>query len=143
MALPSSSLPAFEAALNASAAVLLACGYVMIRRKRVFAHMCCMLSAFGVSIAFLVLYVWFHAHYGDIHFGGEDGIRIFYFGLLASHIVLAAVIVPLVLITLTFALRRRFRRHRKIARWTLPVWLYVSITGVAVYWMLFHLYPPR
>ena len=142
MTLPHSNLPPLEAALNASAAVLLSCGYVMIRRKRVFAHQCCMLSAFGASIAFLVLYLWFHAHYGDIHFGGRGGVRTFYLGMLATHVVLATAIVPLALITLTLALRGRFLRHKRIAHWTLPIWLYVSLTGVAVYLMLYHLYPP-
>jgi uncharacterized membrane protein YozB (DUF420 family) len=143
LALPSSSVPAFEAVLNAGAAVLLVSGYTMIRRKRIFAHKCCMLSAVGVSIAFLTLYLWFHARYGDIRFTAGGSVRAFYLGLLTSHIILAGATVPLVLVTLYWALRGRFGRHRKIARWTFPIWLYVSITGVVVYWMLFRLYPPH
>jgi putative membrane protein len=141
--LPPSHLPAIEAALNASTVVLLSYGYVMIRRKRIFAHKCCMLSAFSASIAFLTLYLWFHAHYGDIHFGGRGAVRAFYLSLLATHVVLAAAILPLALFTLSLALRSLFLRHKRIAHWTLPIWLYVSITGVVVYFMLYHLYPPR
>lgn len=143
LALPSSNLPAIEATLNGGAAILLSCGYILIRRKRVRAHKLCMLGAFSTSIAFLTLYLWFHAHYGDIRFGAHGTIRAFYLSLLASHIILAAAIVPLAIITLSLALRRRFKQHRGIARWTLPIWIYVSITGVAVYWMLYHLYPPH
>ena len=102
-----------------------------------------MLTAFGASISFLTLYLWFHAHYGDIRFGGRGTARLFYLGLLATHVVLAGVIVPLALTTLSLALRGRFQRHKQVAHWTLPIWLYVSITGVAVYWMLYHLYPPH
>jgi putative membrane protein len=141
--LPPSHLPAIEAVLNAITVVLLSCGYVMIRRKRIFAHKCCMLSAFAASIAFLTLYLWFHAHYGDIHFGGRGAVRTFYLSLLATHVTLAAAIVPLALVTLSLALRRLFLRHKRIAHWTLPIWLYVSITGVVVYLMLYHLYPPH
>jgi putative membrane protein len=143
LALPPSHVPAVEAALNASVAILLTCGFLMIRRKRVLAHKSCMLAAFSASIAFLALYLWFHAHYGDIRFTGHGAVRTFYLGLLATHVVLAGVIVPLALITLSLALRRHFPRHKKIARWTLPIWLYVSITGVAVYWMLYHLSTPH
>lgn len=143
LALPHSILPPIEASLNASAAGLLTCGYLMIRRKRILAHKCCMLAAFSASIAFLVLYLWFHAHYGDIRFGGRGAVRRFYLGMLATHVILAAAIVPLVLITLARALRGRFLQHKRIAHWTLPIWLYVSITGVAVYVMLYHLYPPH
>jgi uncharacterized membrane protein YozB (DUF420 family) len=143
LALPSSNLPAIEAALNGSAAVLLGCGYFMIRRNRIFAHKMCMLSAFSASIGFLVTYLWFHTQYGDIRFGGHGTVRTFYLSLLASHIVLAAVIVPLAIITLSRALRRQYKRHKRIARWTLPTWVYVSVTGVIVYWMVYHLYPPR
>lgn len=103
------------------------------------AHRLSMLSAFTTSVLFLVCYLWYHAHHGVTHFRGRGLVRGFYFTLLGSHTLLAAVIVPLVLVTLYRALRRRFDRHKHIARWTLPVWLYVSITGVIVYWMLYHL----
>jgi putative membrane protein len=139
MPVPASNLPLIEAALNGTAAVLLACGYAMIRKKRILAHKCFMLSGFSVSIAFLVVYLWFHAHYGDIHFTAQGFIRRVYFTLLTSHVALAGAIVPLVLITLSRALRGGFAAHRKIARWTLPLWLYVCITGVVVYWMLYQL----
>lgn len=96
-----------------------------------------MLSAVGTSTLFLVCYLWYHAHHGVTRFPGRGGFRTFYLTLLASHTILAVVIVPLVIVTLIRALRRRFDRHKRIARWTLPLWLYVSITGVVVYWMLY------
>jgi putative membrane protein len=138
MDLPATPIPAIEAALNATVAVLLTAGYVSIRRGHPLVHRALMLTAFATSIAFFTLYAWFHAHYGDIHFNGRGWIRPTYFGLLITHVTLAAAIVPLVLITLSRALRGRFARHKRIARWTLPIWLYVSITGVVVYWLLYH-----
>lgn len=143
MALLFTDFPALDATLNGTSAILLAFGYLSIRRKNVFAHKCCMLAAFFTSCAFLFCYLWYHAHYGVVHFSGQGGVRTFYFALLGTHTILAAVIVPLVLITLYRALRGWFARHKKVARWTFPIWLYVSITGVVVYWMLFHLYAPR
>ena len=137
--IPLHDFPALDAALNASSAALLAAGYLAIRRRRVSVHRACMLSAVAASSLFLVCYLWYHAHHGITHFRGVGWIRTAYFALLGSHSVLAAVIVPLVLITLARALRRDFRRHRRIARWTLPVWFYVSVTGVVVYWMLYRL----
>ena len=134
--------PAIEACLNTVSAVLLATGYVFIRRKQVRAHKVCMVSAFVASAAFLVFYLADHYLRGIIYFQGRGAIRTFYLGLLGTHSVLAAAIVPLVLITLYRALRQRFALHKRIARWTLPIWLYVSVTGVAVYWMLYHLYQP-
>jgi uncharacterized membrane protein YozB (DUF420 family) len=101
-----------------------------------------MVAAFLCSTLFLALYLYFHSHAGVIRFGGQGWIRPVYFALLVSHTTLAVVIVPLVLITLTRALRERFDRHRAIARWTLPLWLYVSVTGVIVYWLLYVAYPP-
>lgn len=102
-----------------------------------------MISAFAVSCIFLGVYLWYHAHHGVTRFSGQGAVRPFYFALLGTHSVLAAAIVPLALITLYRALRGWFSRHKKIARWTLPIWLYVSITGIVVYWMLYRLYPPR
>lgn len=141
--IPLAYFPALDAALNAASAVLLAVGFIFIRNKNVTAHKVCMVSAFASSTVFLVCYLWYHAHHGVTHFTGQGAVRGFYFTLLGSHTILAAVIVPLVLMTLYRAVRGRFQHHRKIARWTLPLWLYVSITGVLVYWMLYHLYPPQ
>lgn len=116
----------------------------MIRRRRIQAHRACMLSAFFVSTAFLISYVTYHIRVGNVLFLGQGWIRPVYFTLLISHITLAIVILPLALITLSRALSKQFDRHRRIARWTLPLWLYVSVTGVIVYVMLYHLYaPPR
>lgn len=139
MAIPLSDFPTIDATLNATSALLLSLGYLSIRRKNVQAHRAFMLSALGSSTVFLICYLWYHAHHGVTRFKLGGPVRVFYFGLLGTHTVLAAVIVPLVLITLSRALRGRFDRHRKIARWTLPIWMYVSITGVVVYWMLYHL----
>lgn len=138
---PPSLLPTLNALLNGTSAALLTAGFLFIRRKRVAAHRACMLSAFGVSTLFLVSYVVYHAQAGSVPFHGKGWIRPVYFTLLLSHIVLAAVIVPLALTTIWRAWSERFDRHRRIARWTLPIWLYVSVTGVLVYWMLYHLAP--
>jgi putative membrane protein len=139
-ALPAvAALPLLNACLNATSAALLTAGYLFIRGKRVGAHRTCMLSALVVSTVFLVSYVTYHALAGSRPFGGRGWIRPVYFSLLVSHIVLAAVIVPLALTTVYRALSGNFARHVRIARWTLPLWLYVSVTGVLVYWMLYRL----
>jgi len=135
-------LAPLNALLNSVAAVLLAAGFYCIRRRWVGAHRACMLSAFAVSISFLVSYSAYHYQVGDVRFQGHGLVRPLYFAILITHVTLAAVIVPLVLITLWRALRSDFHRHRRIARWTLPLWIYVSITGVVVYWMCYRLYPP-
>ncbi|MFQ5691966.1 MAG: DUF420 domain-containing protein [Nitrospinota bacterium] len=135
-------LPAVNAALNSASALLLAAGYVFIRRRWVAAHRTCMLAAFGVSALFLVSYLTYHYNVGSVPFGGRGWSRPVYFGILLTHTVLAAAIVPLALITLRHAWRGRFVRHRRIARWTLPLWLYVSVTGVVVYLMLYRIYGP-
>lgn len=135
-----SDFPALDATLNALSAVLLTFGYFFIRRKNVPAHRLCMISAFATSTLFLGCYLWYHAHHGVTRFPGRGTARTFYLALLGSHTALAVVIVPLVLTTLYRALRERFELHKRIARWTLPLWLYVSVTGVVVYWMLYHLY---
>jgi putative membrane protein len=132
-------LPALNASLNAIAGVLLVCGYVMIRRGRVQAHKRLMLAAFTTSALFLISYVTYHANAGSRPFPGQGSIRILYFLILVTHVILAAAILPLALITLTHGLRERFDRHVPIARWTLPIWLYVSVTGVIVYLMLYQL----
>ncbi|MBI2879678.1 MAG: DUF420 domain-containing protein [Candidatus Rokubacteria bacterium] len=134
-----SALPGINALLNATSAVLLAAGYLCIRRRRVTAHKTCMLTAFGTSCLFLVSYLVYHYQAGSTPFAGTGWIRAVYFPLLISHIGLAAVIVPLALATIYRAWTGRFDRHVRIARWTLPLWLYVSISGVVVYWMLYQL----
>jgi len=132
-------LPAVNAILNATSGVLLTIGYLLIRRGRWRQHRAVMLSAFGVSVLFLISYVVYHANAGSRPFPGTGAIRTVYFAILITHVILAAAIVPLALVTLTRALRERFDRHRAIARWTLPIWLYVSVTGVIVYLMLYQI----
>ena len=134
-----SALPALNAFLNGTSAVLLTVGYVFIRLKKVTAHKTCMLAALAVSSLFLISYVTYHYQAGSTAFEGTGFIRPVYFTLLISHIVLAACIVPLALITIYRAWNEQFDRHKRIARWTLPLWLYVSVTGVAIYWMLYRL----
>jgi uncharacterized membrane protein YozB (DUF420 family) len=138
--IPLNDFPAIDAGLNAASGALLATGYAFIRRRRITAHRTCMISAAATSTIFLVCYLWYHAHHGVTRFRGVGFARTFYFALLGSHTVLAAVIVPLVVLTLIRALSRNFLKHKQIARWTLPLWLYVSVTGVLVYWLLYHVY---
>lgn len=126
---------------NSIAAVLLVAGLIFIRRGAVRAHRACMLSAVGVSVAFLISYITYHAHAGDVRFLGRGLIRPVYFTILITHVTLAFVIVPLVIITLWRALAGRFGAHRAIARWTWPIWMYVSVTGVIVYLMVYRIYP--
>lgn len=133
--------PAMDAVLNGASAVFLIIGRGFIKRKRMAAHRAMMIAALVCSSLFLISYLYFHAHVGTIHFQGHGWSRPVYFSILISHTILATAIIPLVLITLTRALRERFDRHRAIARWTFPVWLYVSVTGVIVYFMLFQLFP--
>lgn len=133
-------LPALNATLNAIAAVLLVIGYVEIRRGRVRQHRRAMLGAFAVSALFLTSYLIYHANAGSRPFPGTGPIRVVYFAILITHIVLAAAILPLAIVTLSLGLRARFDRHVPLARWTLPIWLYVSITGVLVYLMLYQMY---
>jgi len=142
MPLPLSSIPALNAVLNGASAILLVTGFSFILRGKVLQHKICMLSAFVCSAVFLGFYVYFHLHAGIIRFGGQGWIRPIYFAILISHTILAIVDLPLVLITLTFALRNQFQKHRAIARWTFPIWLYVSVTGVVVYWLLYIAYTP-
>ena len=134
-----SDLPALNATLNAIAAVLLILGFVLIRRGHIAAHKRAMLAAFTTSALFLVSYLVYHANIGSKTFPGQGPIRVVYFTILITHVVLAAAILPLALITLNYGLRSRFERHVPIARWTLPIWLYVSVTGVVVYWMLYRM----
>ncbi len=133
-----SALPTVNAILNSTCAVLLAIGLVAIRRKRRTLHIRCMLAAAVVSGAFLVSYLTYHAVHGSTRFEGEGLSRLFYFAVLLSHTVLAVANVPLVLLTLYRAARGNFAAHRRIARVAWPVWMYVSVTGVLVYFLLYH-----
>ncbi|KAA3632423.1 MAG: DUF420 domain-containing protein [Proteobacteria bacterium] len=132
--------PPVLAALNVTAATLVGAGYLFIRGKRRTAHRFCMIAALAVSTCFMAIYLYYHSIVGNIPFAGSGVIRPVYFTLLATHVVLAAVLFPLALTTAGFAILRRTDRHRRIAVWTLPIWLYVSISGVAIYVMAFHVY---
>ena len=133
-------LPALNATLNATSAVFLVIGYVLIRRGHRTLHKRCMLAALGSSTLFLISYVVYHANAGSRPFPGTGAVRAVYFAILITHVVLAAVILPLALTTTVRGLRARYDRHVAIARWTLPLWLYVSVTGVVIYLMLYRLY---
>src|SRR5688500_14786493 len=135
----STVLPHINAILNSASAVLLLAGFWCIRRKLVRAHSFFMMTALGTSSLFLVSYLTYHFHAGSIRFQGAGWIRGVYFTILISHTILAASVVPLALVTLVQALKTRFDRHRRIARWALPIWLYVSVTGVIIYFMLYQL----
>ena len=134
-----SELPALNASLNGVATIFLVAGYLLIRQRRIAAHRASMMAAVAASALFLISYVIYHANAGSRPFTGTGPIRAVYFSILLTHIVLAAAIVPMVLITLSRALRERFDRHAAIARWTLPIWLYVSVTGVVIYLMLYRM----
>jgi putative membrane protein len=134
---------ALNASLNGISGVLLACGYTAIRRGKVTVHKVFMISAFVVSSVFLVSYLVYHFRVGHVVFQGQGWIRPVYFVLLGSHTLLAIVIVPLILITLRRAWLERFDKHRAIARWTLPLWFYVCVTGVIVYLMVYQIYAPK
>jgi putative membrane protein len=136
-----SQLPHLNALLNSTCAFLLLAGYSFIRAGRVAAHRTCQLLALSASTLFLASYLTYHYYHGATKFTGQGLVRSFYFTILTSHTILAVVIVPLVVITVYRAAGGDYVRHRKIARWTLPIWLYVSVTGVVVYLMLYHLYP--
>jgi uncharacterized membrane protein YozB (DUF420 family) len=133
------AMPALNACLNAASALFLAAGYRFIRRGRRGAHRACMLAAVTTSTLFLISYITYHLQVGSVPFRGTGWMRPLYFGILISHSILAVAILPLVAITLTRALRERFAQHARIARYTLPIWFYVSVTGVVVYLMLYHL----
>ena len=129
--------PALNASLNGASGVLLVVGHSFIQRKRIAAHRACMLAAFMCSTIFLACYLYYHFHAGVIRFQGHGWVRPVYFTLLLSHTILAMVVVPMVLVTLARGLRSDFIRHRAIARWTYPIWLYVSVTGVLVYFFVY------
>lgn len=130
-------LPTVNAALNSLSAVCLFAGYLFIKSRNRNAHRACMLAACASSTLFLISYLVYHYQVGSVPFKGAGAVRVVYFAILISHTILAAAVVPLALITLIRALRERFDAHRKIARWTFPIWLYVSVTGVIVYAMLY------
>jgi putative membrane protein len=135
-----SLFPAINATLNGASAIFITTGRAFIARNNVRIHRACMLAAVATSSVFLGCYLYYHAHVGSVHFPGTGIARKIYFTLLISHTLLAAAVPPLVITTLVFALREKFDRHRRIARWTYPIWLYVSVTGVLVYLMLYKVY---
>jgi uncharacterized membrane protein YozB (DUF420 family) len=130
-------LPAINATLNAISGLLLAAGYVLIRQRRRRQHRACMVAAFAASSLFLVSYLTYHAQVGSVPFTRQGFVRPVYFTILLTHIALAATVLPLAIVTLTRGLRERFDAHRKVARWTFPIWMYVSVTGVLVYVLLY------
>ena len=134
---------ALNASLNGTSAILLAGGYVAIRSRKIAVHKAFMISAFVVSTLFLISYLAYHYRVGHVAFQGQGWIRPVYFALLLSHTILAVVIVPMILVTLRRAWLKRFDKHRIIARWTLPLWFYVSVTGVIVYLMVYQIYAPK
>ncbi|HEY9282263.1 MAG TPA: DUF420 domain-containing protein [Pyrinomonadaceae bacterium] len=138
-----SFLPHVNAGLNATSAALLSLGFYFIRRGRVTAHLRCMVAALVVSVVFLCSYLVYHYNHGSTRFTGQGAIRPVYFTILLTHTVLAVVIVPLVVTTVRRAWRGQFDRHSRVARWTLPLWAYVSVTGVLVYLLLYQIYPSR
>ena len=135
-----SYIPHILAVLNTLSATLVSIGYINIRNKNKHIHKICMISALVVSTIFMIFYLYYHAKVGYIPFAGQGDIRYLYFSLLASHVILAAIVFPLVLITAGLTIRAKFNTHKRIARWTLPIWLYVSVSGVIIYVMSFHIY---
>jgi uncharacterized membrane protein YozB (DUF420 family) len=140
MAIDYNIFPPINAALNGASAVLITAGRLLIARGKISLHRACMIAAVVTSSFFLASYLYYHAHVRSVHFPGQGWVRPVYFAILISHTILAAAVVPLVLLSLSHALRERFDRHRRISRWTFPVWLYVSVTGVVVYVMLYRIY---
>lgn len=135
-----SYIPHMLAILNTLSAVLVSVAYIKIRKQNKSAHKKLMISALFVSTLFMIFYLYYHSKVGYIPFSGQGDIRYLYFSLLASHVILAAIAFPLVLITAGLAIREKFNLHKRVARWTLPIWLYVSISGVTIYVMSFHIY---
>ena len=133
-------IPHLLAILNTLSATLVTIGYINIRKKNKDVHKKCMISALVVSTIFMIFYLYYHAKVGYIPFAGQGDIRYLYFSLLASHVILAAIVFPMVLITAGLTLKNKFNAHKRIARWTLPIWLYVSVSGVMIYIMSFHIY---
>jgi len=138
-----SDLPAVNATLNGTSAILLSAGWIFIKTGRKIAHRNCMIAAFCTSTVFLTCYLIYHAKAGRTEFHNPEWFRPYYLALLLTHTVLAVVIVPMILITMSRALKQRFDRHKAIARWTWPLWMYVSVTGVIIYWLLYIKFPQR
>ncbi|MEP6662145.1 MAG: DUF420 domain-containing protein [Verrucomicrobiota bacterium] len=138
-----SDLPVVDATLNAASAILLSFGYYFIRQKRIIAHRNCMITAFCTSTVFLVCYLIYHFNVGRTTFNKAHWFYWIYITILTTHTILAVVIVPMILITLSRALKARYELHKKIARWTWPLWMYVSVTGVLIYFLLYHIFPQR
>jgi protein SCO1/2/putative membrane protein len=138
--IPLSSLPTLNAFLNSLSAIFLVTGYFFIRRKNIPYHRICMVAAFTTSVLFLISYLTYHFYTGSTKFPDIPTVRTIYLGILLTHTMLAALVPFLAVITLTLALKQRWEHHRKIAKWTLPIWFYVSVTGVIIYLMLYHLY---
>lgn len=136
-------LPTLNAILNSITAVLLLTGYGLIRKGHRKIHQMVMISALGCSVVFLTSYLIYHYHAGTTRFMGQGVIRPVYFTMLLTHTLLAAMVPPLAIITVIRAAKGNFEKHRRLARWTLPIWLYVSVTGVVIYWLLYHVYPAR
>ncbi len=134
-------LPHLNASLNAATLILVTSGYFLVRRRKIAAHRACMLSALAVAVLFLISYVIYHYHAGSTRFMGTGIVRPVYFFILTTHVVLAAAIVPLAAFTARLGLKNQIERHKRIARWTLPIWIYVSVTGLLVYAFLYRLYP--
>ena len=130
-------LPAVNASLNALSGVLLLCGYIMIRTRRIAQHRACMIAAFIASSVFLICYVVYHAQVGSVRFTRAGFVRPLYYAILLTHVTLAATVPPLAIVTLSRGLKARYPQHRRIARWTFPIWMYVSVTGVLVYVLLY------
>lgn len=137
-----SDLPAVNAVLNSCAAVALVVGFAMIKTGRQKAHIASMIVALAISSAFLTCYLIYHAHVGHVRFAGQGMVRPIYFAILFTHLVLAIVNLPMIIMTVIPAARKRFDRHKRLAKWTLPIWLYVSVTGVVVYLMCYHWFGP-
>lgn len=135
-----SILPIVNATLNALSGVLLVTGYTLIRQRHITAHRNCMLMAFCTSAVFLISYVVYHTNAGSRPFPGQGPMRVVYFAILISHVILAASILPLAITTLSRGLRGQYTRHVRIARWTFPIWMYVSVTGVIIYVLLYQIY---
>ena len=135
-----SLLPAVNATLNATSGIFLLTGYVLIKRRQIHAHRNAMLAAFTSSTLFLISYVVYHYHAGSRPFLGQGPIRFVYFSILISHVILAIVILPFIISTLTKGLRGQYARHKRVAKWTFPLWMYVSVTGVIVYVMLYQMF---
>ena len=140
MAVDYNIFPGINATLNGASAILITTGRLLIHQKKIRLHRACMIAAVTTSSLFLVSYIYYHLHVRSVHFPGQGWVRTLYFAILISHTFLAAAVVPLVMTSLSLGLRERFDRHRRVSRWTFPVWLYVSVTGVVVYVMLYKIY---